>query len=199
MQEPSTPGTAIGRPVGSLCLGTMYLGTLVDEATSFAILDRFLEAGGTFVDTANTYAFWVDGGTGRESEALLGRWLASRRARDRVVLATKVGALPEPPGASWPEHAQGLSAPVIAREADGSLRRLGTDRIDLYYAHIEDRGTPPEETMGAFAGLVAAGKVGVVGCSNHAAWRVERALCAARSLGWSGYRVVQAGRRLRPR
>jgi aryl-alcohol dehydrogenase-like predicted oxidoreductase len=99
----SNGGSGLG--VSALCLGTMHFGTTVDERRAFAVLDRFTDAGGTFIDTANTYAFWVPGGTGAESEELLGRWLASRRARDRVVLATKVGALPDPPGATWPQHA----------------------------------------------------------------------------------------------
>lgn len=180
-----------GPQVSALCLGTMYFGTLVDEDTAFAILDRFLDAGGTFLDTANCYSFWVDGGTGEESERLLGRWLHSRRARDRVVLASKVGSRPEPPGASWPEHAEGLSAPVIRAQTHASLRRLGTNRIDVYYAHIDDPATPQEETLGAFAELVAQGLVGTLGCSNHTAARVEQARRVAREHGWPGYRCVQ--------
>ncbi|HEX8870797.1 MAG TPA: aldo/keto reductase, partial [Lentzea sp.] len=115
-----------GLGVSALCLGTMYFGTTVDEERAFAVLDRFVEAGGNFIDTANTYSFWVDGGTGVESEELLGRWLKSRGNRDDVVLATKVGALPDPPGAAWPEHAEGLSRKVVRAQAEASMRRLGT-------------------------------------------------------------------------
>ncbi|MEV0096233.1 aldo/keto reductase [Streptomyces sp. NPDC050738] len=177
--------------VSGICLGAMGFGTWVDEATSFAILDRFLEAGGTFIDTADCYAFWVDGASGSESELLLGRWLASRGVRDQVVLATKVGGLATGPLDEWPGNAEGLSAPVIRKQAEASLRNLGTDRIDLYYAHIEDRRTPVDETMGAFGELVDAGKVRALGCSNLATWRIEKSQAAALELGATPYSAVQ--------
>jgi aryl-alcohol dehydrogenase-like predicted oxidoreductase len=178
----------------------MYFGTTVGEERAFAVLDRFLDAGGTFIDTANTYSFWVPGGTGVESEELLGRWLASRGVRDRVVLATKVGALPDPPGASWPEHAEGLSHAVVRTQAEASLRRLGTDHLDVYYAHIEDRRTPLHDTVSAFASLVTDGLVRVSGCSNHAAWRVAQAREIARARGLPGFTCVQQRHTyLRPR
>jgi len=184
-------GGESGFDVSALCLGGMHFGTKTDEATAFAVLDRFLEVGGTFIDTANTYAFWPEGGTGEESEALLGRWLRSRGVRDQVVLATKVGALPVPLDAPWPQAAEGLSTEVIERQVKASLDRLGTDRIDVYYAHIEDRRTPLEETVTAFGDLVARGMVQLLGCSNHAAWRIERARALARQLGVAGYTCVQ--------
>jgi len=173
-----------------LCLGALPFGTTVDETTSFAILDRFVEAGGTFIDTADNYSFWIDGATGDESEALLGRWLAARGARDRIVLASKVGARPEQPGLGL-EAAEGLSAKAIHAAIDGSLRRLGTDGVDVYYAHIEDRSVPIEETTGTLAELVADGKAGVLGCSNHATWRIERARAVARGRGWPVYTCIQ--------
>lgn len=154
-----------GATVSALCLGTMFFGTTVDEETSFAVLDRYYDAGGRFFDTANNYAVWVDEGGGGESESLLGRWMRERGNRDDIFLATKVGG--------W--HDEGLGAKAIARGIEGSLERLGTDRVDLYYAHVEDRSVPLEETVGAFGELVAAGKVRHVGCSNHPAWRIERA------------------------
>jgi aryl-alcohol dehydrogenase-like predicted oxidoreductase len=178
-------GGETGVPVSALCLGTMFFGTLVDEATSFAVLDRFLEAGGTFIDTANNYSYWV-GGTGDESELLLGRWLASRGVRDRIVLASKVGARP---GRGAPR--EGLSAEAIKSGVEGSLRRLGVDRIDVYYAHIDDPATPVSETLQAFAGLVEAGVVGMLGCSNHTAGRVASARALSRDHDWPGYRCVQ--------
>jgi aryl-alcohol dehydrogenase-like predicted oxidoreductase len=194
----SDGGTGLG--VSALCLGTMYFGTTVGERQAFAILDRFTDAGGTFIDTANTYAFWVPGGTGAESEELLGRWLASRRARDRVVLATKVGALPDPPGAAWPQHAEGLSDQVIRTQAVASMRRLGTDHLDVYYAHIEDRRTPLEDTVAAFGSLTTEGLVRVTGCSNHAAWRVATAREIATAAGLPGFSCVQQRHTyLRPR
>jgi aryl-alcohol dehydrogenase-like predicted oxidoreductase len=185
----SNGGSGVG--VSALCLGTMHFGTTVDERRAFAVLDRFTEAGGTFIDTANTYAFWVPGGTGAESEELLGRWMASRRARDRVVLATKVGALPDPPGAAWPQHAEGLSHKVVRAQAVAGMRRLGTDHLDVYYAHIEDRRTPLEDTVATFASLVTEGLTRVTGCSNHAAWRVAKAREIAKATGLPGFSCVQ--------
>jgi aryl-alcohol dehydrogenase-like predicted oxidoreductase len=189
-----------GVGVSALCLGTMYFGTTVDEERAFAVLDRFVEAGGTFIDTANTYSFWVDGGTGVESEELLGRWLSSRGIRDELVLATKVGALPDPPGAAWPEHAEGLSREVVRWQLTASLLRLGTDHLDVYYAHIEDRRTPLHDTVATFGALVTDGLVRATGLSNHAAWRVAAAREIARAQGVPGFTAVQQRHTyLRPR
>ncbi|WP_327674195.1 aldo/keto reductase [Kitasatospora sp. NBC_00458] len=165
-------------PQRTIVLGTLGFGTIVDEETSFRILDRFVEAGGTVLDTANNYAFWLDGATGDESEEVIGRWLASRGARDRVVISTKVGARPSVPGGGL-ESAEGLSGKAIRAAAEDSLRRLGTDHVDVYWSHIEDRSVPLGETVEAFADLVASGKAGAVGASNHAVWRVERARALA--------------------
>jgi aryl-alcohol dehydrogenase-like predicted oxidoreductase len=170
-----------GATVSALCLGTMFFGTTVDEETSFAVLDRYFDAGGRFFDTANNYAVWVDEGEGGESEALLGRWMRERGNRDDIFLATKVGG--------W--HDEGLGAAAIARGIEGSLERLGTDRVDLYYAHVEDRSVPQEETVGAFGALVTAGKALHVGCSNAPAWRIERARGIARAGGGAPYCCVQ--------
>src|SRR3954447_8529119 len=170
-----------GATVSALCLGTMFFGTTVDERTAFAVLDRYYDAGGRFFDTANNYAVWVDEGEGGESEALLGRWMRERGNRDDIFLATKVGG--------W--HDEGLGAAAIARGIEGSLERLGTDRVDLYYAHVEDRSVPQEETVGAFGDLVTAGKALHVGCSNAPAWRIERARGIARAGGGAPYRCVQ--------
>jgi aryl-alcohol dehydrogenase-like predicted oxidoreductase len=179
-----------GAEVSALCLGCMFFGTQVDEQTAFRLLDRYFDAGGRFLDTANNYAFWVDGGQGGESESLLGRWLERRGKRDDVFLATKVGANPTVAGGGL-ESAEGLSAGAIRRAVDASLRRLGTDYIDLYYAHIDDRATPLEETLAAFGELVAAGKVRYVGCSNMTAWRIERARRLADGHGVPSYCCVQ--------
>jgi aryl-alcohol dehydrogenase-like predicted oxidoreductase len=173
-----------------LCLGTMYFGTMIHEATSFDILDRFVERGGSFLDTANAYAYWVEGGVGGESEALLGRWMASRRTRDSVVVGSKVGARPRAYGLDL-DDAEGLSGAVIRKQIQSTLERLQTDRVDVYYAHWEDRSVPLEETVGAFAGLVTAGLVRVLGVSNHATWRVERARAIARERQLPGYTCVQ--------
>jgi aryl-alcohol dehydrogenase-like predicted oxidoreductase len=175
--------------VSGLCLGALPLGTYVDEETSFAILDRFVEAGGTLIDTADNYCCWEPGRTGDESEVMLGRWLASRGLRDRVHLATKAGGRPVGPGGL--HDAEGLSAPVLRDALHGSLRRLGTDRVDLLYTHVEDRSVPLEETVGALDGLVRAGATRLVGCSNHTTWRIERARATASAHGWTPYTCVQ--------
>jgi aryl-alcohol dehydrogenase-like predicted oxidoreductase len=200
--------TRLGGPEGprvsTLCLGTLPFGSAVGQARSFAILDRFREAGGTFLDTANCYAFWREGCTGRESELLLGRWLADRGCRDELVIATKLGAQPLGPSASlrsgedgevtelgWSRTAEGLSGRAVARAAAGSLRRLGIERIDVLFAHIEDRNVELVETVSAFADLIERGDVGLAGVSNHPTSRIRQARAAAEELGVPGYRVVQ--------
>ncbi len=182
-------GGSAGLDVSALCLGALPFGSLIEEETSMAILDHFVDAGGTFIDTSDNYVCWVEGFDGSESESLLGRWMRRRGNRDQIVLATKVGALPRRFN-DW-TALEGLSAEVIRRQARNSVSRLGTDRIDVYYAHVEDRAVPLEETMGAFAGLVADGTVRVLGCSNHATWRIERFRAVARSHGWPGYQIIQ--------
>ena len=175
--------------VSQLCLGTMYFGYRTDEPTSFAILDRFVEAGGTFLDTANNYGQWH--GDAGESERVIGRWRRSRGVTDQVVVATKVGARTLVPGDPSPAHWQGLGAKTIREDAETSLRQLGVDRLDLYYAHIDDRATPQEETVDALAELAERGTVGLLGASNHATWRIERARAIARAGGRPAYRCVQ--------
>ncbi|MGH3287398.1 MAG: aldo/keto reductase [Streptosporangiaceae bacterium] len=178
------------REVSELSLGTMHFGTATDEATSFEILDRYVEAGGTFIDTADNYAFWV-GTQGGESEELLGRWRRSRGVGDEIVIATKLGARPLAPGTSFTDNAEGLSARVIRESSERSRDRLGMSRLDLLYAHIEDPAVPLAETVAAFATLVAEGTVGLLGVSNHWAWRVERARGLAAAAGLPGYEVLQ--------
>ncbi|MEV7780335.1 aldo/keto reductase [Kitasatospora sp. NPDC088351] len=188
-----------GPEVSVLCLGAMPFGTRVDEARAFALLDRFTERGGTFVDTADNYSFWHDGACGDESELVLGRWFAARGNRDAVVLATKVGARPAGPG-EWPANAEGLSAAAVRTAVDGSLKRLGTERIDLLYGHLDDRRAPLAETVDAFGALVREGTVDVLGSSNQLTWRLERARALARTRGLAGYSCLQQRHTyLRPR
>ncbi|SNT50529.1 Predicted oxidoreductase [Streptosporangium subroseum] len=183
-----------------LALGTIPFGTVLDDRAVFAILDRFAEAGGALLDTANNYPFWNEGATGDESELAIGRWLAARGNRDRVVLSTKCGGRPTVPGDRTLDSAEGLSATAIAAAAEGSLRRLGVDHVDVYWAHIEDRSVPLEETLGAFAELARAGKVREIGASNVPAWRLERARATSRAGGWPLYTNVQLRHTyLRPR
>lgn len=179
----------------------MLFGTVQDERRSFEILDRFVDAGGVWIDTANCYAFWSDPtGFGGQSETLLGRWLARRPGvRDRVRISTKVGCEPTEAG-RFPETAEGLSAGVIKRGIEGSLRRLGTDHVELYWAHKPDPATPLDETVAAFGELVAAGTVGRLGCSNYPVWQLERARQLARAHGGAGFTAVQQQHTyLRPR
>jgi aryl-alcohol dehydrogenase-like predicted oxidoreductase len=178
------------REVSVLSLGTMHFGTATNEATSFAILDRYVEAGGTFIDTADNYAFWT-GTQGGESEELLGRWRRSRGAGDEIVIATKLGGRPLAPGTSFIDNPEGLSAKVIRESSERSRDRLGMNRLDLLYAHIDDPSVPQGETVEAFAALVAEGTVGLLGVSNHWAWQVERARSLAAAAGLPGYEVLQ--------
>jgi aryl-alcohol dehydrogenase-like predicted oxidoreductase len=173
-------------------LGAMYFGTKVDAETSFRVLDEFVERGGTWIDTANAYSFWSDpSGVGGQSEETIGRWLAGRPGiRERVRISTKVRWQPTVPG-KWPESAEGLSTAAIRDAVALSLRRLGTDRIDLYWAHGEDRSVPLEETVAAFGALVADGTVERLGASNHAIWRLERSRAVAAAQGVAGYTAVQ--------
>ncbi|WNF29489.1 aldo/keto reductase [Streptomyces sp. C11-1] len=163
-------------PQRTLILGALPFGTTVDEATSFAVLDRFTELGGTVIDTANNYAYWAEGGTGDESEETVGRWLAARGGRDGLVLSTKCGGRPAAPGSP---DVEGLSEKAVRSALEGSLRRLGVDRVDVFWAHLEDRTVPLGETVAALADLVDEGKAAELGVSNHAVWRVERARALA--------------------
>jgi aryl-alcohol dehydrogenase-like predicted oxidoreductase len=161
-----------GLKVSRLCLGTMNFGPLTSEPDSFAIMDRALEEGINFFDTANVYGWRTGEGV---TEQIVGRWLAQGGGRrERVVIATKVyGRMGRGPNDT------GLSAYHIRRACDESLRRLQTDRIDLYQMHHVDRGTPWEEIWQAMEQLVAAGKVLYVGSSNFAGWHIAQAQSAA--------------------
>lgn len=162
----------------------MDFGTRVDKRQSFRLLDQYLEAGGTFLDTANNYAYWNEGGVGGESETLLGRWLKERKNRHKLFLATKVGF-------NTPDVGHSLSAKTIVTELESSLRRMGIEHVDLYYAHKDHRADPLEKTLEALDRLVAAGKVRYIGCSNTLAWRIERAKTISRANGWVEYCCVQ--------
>jgi len=164
----------------------MYFGTRNDEGTSFRLLDQYVEAGGTFIDTANIYAHWVKGFRGGESEALLGRWMKSRQNRSNLFIATKVGFEIQARGVP-----RSLSARWIVAECEKSLQRLGTETIDLYYAHKDDYSTPVEETLEAFDQLIKAGKVRFIGASNFTAWRLEEARWTSITQGLSEYCCIQ--------
>jgi aryl-alcohol dehydrogenase-like predicted oxidoreductase len=179
------------REVSVLALGAMLFGSVTDEKTSFALLDRYVEAGGNFIDTSDNYAFWTDGGQGGQSEELLGRWRRSRGADAEIVVATKLGARPLAPGTSYTDNPEGLSAKVIRESSERSREKLGMERLDLLYAHIDDHTVPQRETVEGFGALVAEGTVGLLGVSNQAVWRVERARALAAAAGLPGYEVLQ--------
>lgn len=175
-----------GLSVPELCLGTMTFGLQCDRDTSFSILDAAFEAGLDFLDTADAYPLGGFFDTMGRTEEILGEWMAARGHRDRVLIATKCAA-PTAPGANH----YGLSRHHIVTSVEKSLRRLRTDRIDLYQSHFFDASTPLEETLRAFDDLVHAGKVRYVGCSNYSAWRLGEALRAAERIGVEGYVSVQ--------
>jgi aryl-alcohol dehydrogenase-like predicted oxidoreductase len=176
------------REVSVLALGAMWFGTATDETTAYSLLDRYAAAGGTFVDTSNNYAFWANGTQGGESEVVLGRWLAESGQRDRMVVATKVGARPLAPARDF-RNLEGLSPAVVREQVDRSRERLGIEQIDLYYAHLRDPGTPLAEQVDGLAGLVEDGAVGMLGASNFWAWELERSRSVAG--GRPTYDVVQ--------
>jgi len=184
---------ASGIEVSVLCFGTDLIGSRIDRETSYRLLDLFREHGGTFIDTGNFYSAWLPGCQGGESEATIGEWMKDRSARNEMVVATKVGF-------DYPGSPGGLSASEIERECDKSLRRLHTDRLDLYYAHRDDPETPLEETMSAFDRLIRAGKVRAIGASNLRVWRIAQANQISESAGLAQYSVLeQRHTYLRPR
>lgn len=168
--------------VFELCLGGNVFGWTADERDSFAVLDAYRAGGGNFLDTADSYSAWIDGHSGGESETIIGEWMAKRKNRDEMVVATKVGQLPS---------ARGLSAKNIEFAVEGSLRRLQTDHIDLYYAHIDDSDVSLEETLGAFDRIVQAGKVRYIGASNYNAQRLTEALEISDKNSYSRYVALQ--------
>lgn len=177
------------RPLGAsdlsvfpLALGGNVFGWTADEAASFAVLDAYTEAGGNFVDTADTYSSWIPGNEGGESEKIIGKWLAARGNRADVVVATKVGAHP---------GFKGLAAPTIKAAAEASLRRLGTDYIDLYYTHFDDESVPVEEIVTALDQLVQDGKVRAVAASNISPERLRDSLDFSDREGLAKYVALQ--------
>ena len=164
-----------------LCLGGNVFGWTIDEERSFAVLDAYVQAGGNFIDTADTYGRRGPGGAG-ESERIIGRWMAARGNSEELVIATKVGMSPDLPG---------LSEVTIRRDIEGSLERLGIEAVDLYYAHQDDPGTPLEETLRAFDALIGEGKIRYAGASNYSASRLAEALRIGKEEGIARYVALQ--------
>ena len=173
-----------GLRIAPLVLGGNVFGWTADEATSFAILDRFVEHGFDLIDTANVYSAWVEGHTGGESEALIGKWLKRSGHRERVLIASKVGH-------PMTTQDKGLGRAAIERHVEDSLRRLQTDRIDLYQTHKDDPETPIEETLAALDRLVKAGKVRAIGASQYEGARLRESIEASERLGIARYDTLQ--------
>jgi aryl-alcohol dehydrogenase-like predicted oxidoreductase len=165
-----------------LCLGGNVFGWTASEQESFAVLDAYAAAGGNFIDTADSYSAWVPGHVGGESETIIGRWMAARGARNKMAIATKVGRCP---------GRMGLAPKNIRAGAEASLKRLGVDRIDLFYAHADDPATPIEESLREFDALVREGKVRYVAASNFTASRLADALAVSRREGLTHYVALQ--------
>jgi aryl-alcohol dehydrogenase-like predicted oxidoreductase len=168
--------------VSRFCLGANVFGWTADADASFEVLDAYVAAGGNFIDTADSYMWRIPGNSGGESETIIGDWMAARGNRDSIVIATKVGSLPQ---------RAGLGGENIAAAAEDSLRRLRTDRIDLYYAHKDDPDTAQEETLDAFDALVKAGKVREIAASNFSAERLRSALEISKRDGLASYSALQ--------
>ena len=193
-----------GEKVSRFCLGCMLMGSTMDERTSFKVLDHFMESGGNFIDTANCYAWWIGKGEniGDESENILGKWMKDRKNRSDIFLATKVGARLKDPynirdangvpewGRVTKEY-EGLSAPIIRKGVEDSLRRLGTDYIDIYYTHVYDPNTLVEETLQALDTLVKEGKVHYIGCSNISTDDIKYSNNISKEKGWASYVAMQ--------
>jgi aryl-alcohol dehydrogenase-like predicted oxidoreductase len=165
-----------------LCLGGNVFGWTVNEHDGFAVLDRFVAAGGNFIDTADMYSAWVPGHAGGESETIIGNWMASRRIRHQMIVATKVGMAP---------GLKGLSPTTIRTAAEASLTRLRVERLDLYYAHLDDPDTPLGDSLRAFTSLVTEGKVRHIAASNYTAPRLAEALALSDREGFARYVALQ--------
>jgi aryl-alcohol dehydrogenase-like predicted oxidoreductase len=170
--------------VPPITFGCNVFGWTADEATSFTLLDAWLEAGFNFLDTADVYSRWHPGNSGGESETIIGKWMKSRGNRDKIVLATKLG-IEMAPGR------KGLSAAYMKTAVEDSLRRLQTDYIDLYQSHRDDPETPIEETLSSYAGLIKEGKVREIGASNFTADRLAESLRISTEQGLPRYQSIQ--------
>jgi len=169
--------------VSTLCFGGNVLGWTIDEKTSFEVLDAFAAQGGNFIDTADVYSSWAPGNSGGESEIILGNWMKARSNRGKIIVATKLG--------SKMPSGEGLSHDWMVQAVEDSLRRLQTDVIDLYQAHIDDDKTPLEQTLESFDKLVKAGKVRVIGASNYSGARLQHALDLSAAHHWTRYESLQ--------
>ena len=180
----SLPLGATGVEVSELCLGTMFFGSTIPKERAFRLMDLYVEAGGSFLDTANVYYAFLPGFQGGESENVIGEWIQERNNRSSLFVATKVGV-------GMPGVPRGLKAATIQEQCEQSLKRLRTEAVDLLYAHADDRDTPIEETLEAFDRLVKAGKARLIGASNFTPWRLESSRWVAMTRGLPPYCCIQ--------
>jgi aryl-alcohol dehydrogenase-like predicted oxidoreductase len=173
-----------GLEIAPLAFGGNVFGWTADEPTSFKLLDAFVGSGFNFIDTADVYSRWIPGNPGGESETILGKWLKRSGNRQKVLIATKVGSEMGP-------GKKGLTKTYILSAVEDSLKRLQTDRIDLYQSHVDDPDTPMEETLEAYAQLIRQGKVRAIGASNFTAERLAQALTVSKQHGWPRYECLQ--------
>lgn len=170
--------------VSPIAFGGNVFGWTIDEEKSFKIMDGFVDAGFNFIDTADTYSWWVDGNTGTESETIIGKWLGKRKNRGGIIVSTKVGSQNN-------EHPKDISKKYILKSVEDSLRRLKTDYIDLYQTHFDDEVTPVEETLSAYQQLIKEGKVRAIGTSNMSIERIRKSLKASENHGLPRYETLQ--------
>lgn len=173
-----------GEMISCMGLGTMYFGSKTDEKTSFQMLNKYVEIGGSFLDSANKYASWVPGFQGGESEHLIGRWMKQKANRKNIFIASKVGF-------PYGDIPRSLKKEVVISECEKSLKRLGIETIDLYFAHAYDIETPAEETMEAFYSLKKKGKIRFAGASNYHGWQLFEANASANADGWESFCCIQ--------
>ncbi len=182
-----------GVQISGICMGTALYGSRIDSSILQKCLDAYFDEGGRFIDTANKYAAWEDGCKGGEAETFIGEWMKKRSNRNKLFIGTKIGY-------SYGDVPTGLSAQLIEKECEKSLKRLQTDHIDLLYAHCDDRTTPLEETLSAFDRLIKKGHVCHIGCSNTRAWRIAEALKISEQNNFAKYCCIQQRHSyLRPR
>lgn len=186
--------------VSQMALGCLPFGSSVNQEKAFEILDYYVEQGGNFLDTSNNYVFWDEGCTGDESETIIGNWFKARGNREKIILSTKVGARPTDreklianagTAEGWINYSEGLTKKAIISAVEESLKRLQTDYIDVYFAHIDHRENDLEETLEAFNSLVESGKVKAIGCSNYTTWRMLQGKEISRRNGWAEYAAIQ--------
>src|ERR1700739_3056519 len=173
-----------GPQVAPLMLGCNVFGWNTDAATTFAILDAFVDAGFNFIDTADVYSRWKPGNQGGESETIIGQWFARSGKRDKIILATKVGM-------DLGDGKKGLARGYILKAVEDSLRRLQTDYIDLYQSHVDDAGPPIDETLSAYRQLIQQGKVRIIGASNYSGARLREAVAIAQRETLPVYQTLQ--------